>query len=467
MTVIPFPIKTARGFQKRGSSMIVKNGATYLMWDMGTGKTLTCILAIKKLGIPVLVLAPMNAALITWPDELTKWAPELTYVVLHGKNKEHRARTAHNYDVTILNLDGLIWFYDMVDKRILKLRKFFVIWDEASMLKDFTTKRWQIMAEAMPIYSPYRVCLSGTPIPNKMYDLWAQYYLLDEGKRLGRSYYSFRDRYFDYIGKPVYRTTIKPGADEVIMDRIADITDVMDESDNDELPEVVHNDVRLELTPKLRKLYEEYEEEFMLEFPEGVASANSSAVLKSKLRQFSQGAVYLERPEGVPRGTPKEYRVLHDIKVKALKSMVDTACGNPILAPIQFRFEKAMIDKEMGYTVPIISGATPAKELQRCVREWNEGKIPLLLVHPRSVAFSLNLQFGGHTIVWVALPWEMDLYEQLPRRLRRRGQTNRVIIHRFVFKNSIDEIVAEALRVKNLTQQKLFKGIKQRRQDRR
>lgn len=139
------------------------------------------------------------------------------------------------------------------------------------------------------------------------------------------------------------------------------------------------------------------------------------------------------------------------------------AAGNPILAPIQFRFEKATIDKAMKYSVPAISGVTSATESRRLVTQWNEGVIPLLLVHPRSVAFSLNLQFGGHTVLWVALPWEMDLYEQLIRRLLRRGQENRVIVHRLIIKNSIDEIVAEALKRKSLDQESLFNGIKRRR----
>lgn len=466
MTVVQFA-PPPRPFQKRGSDMIIKNGPTYLMWDMGMGKTRTCIMAMKKLGVPVLVLAPLNAATITWPDELTKWAPELSYTVLHGANKEHRASQAHRFDVTILNFEGLLWYLQMVERKIIKLRKYFVIWDEASMLKDYTTKRWTIMKDASPIYGPYRVALSGTPMPNTMADLWSQYYLLDDGKRLGKDFYSFRNKYFDYTGPPRYKTTIKPGADLVILDRIADITDRLGPEDGDALPEVVHNDIILDMPPSVRREYDALENDFMLEFESGMSVANSSAVMSSKLRQFSQGAVYLERPDGVPRGTPKEYEVVHDIKTGMVKSLVDTAAGNPILAPIQFRFEKAMIDKKMGYDVPTISGATPANESRRLVTQWNEGVIPLLLVHPRSVAFSLNLQFGGHTVVWVALPWEMDLYEQLIRRLRRRGQTNTVVVHRLIFKNSVDEIVAEALKRKSMSQESLFIGIKRRRLQRR
>jgi SNF2 family DNA or RNA helicase len=369
--------------------------------------------------------------------------------------------------VTILNYEGLKWFYKMVQEKTFKLKKFFTIWDESSMFKDHTTKRWEIMADAYPIYSPYRVCLSGTPMPNVMTDLWAQYFLLDSGERLQSDFYQFRSRYFNYSGAPRYTTTLKHGAEDRIYDKIADITDRLGPDDHIELPEVVHNDIYLDLTPKLRKMYEELEHEFLLELDEGDVVANSSAVLGSKLRQFNQGALYLEREEGVPRGTPKEFELVHDIKVKAVKALMDTAAGSPILAPIQFRFEKVMIDKVMRYDVPIINGSTSANDAKRLVREWNEGIIPLLLVHPRSVAFSLNLQFGGHTVLWVALPWEMDLYEQLIRRLRRRGQVNTVTVHRLIFKNTIDVVVAEALKRKNLNQERLFEGVKERRNGKR
>ena len=462
MTVIPFNPRP-RQSQLRGSDMIIQNGAEYLMWDMGNGKTLACILALKKLGIPAFVLAPVNAAIITWPDELAKWAPDVTYTVLHGKNKKHLASRAHLFDVTIINYEGLKWFYQMVREKVFKLRKFFVIMDESSMFKDHTTKRWEIMAEAYPIYSPYRVNLSGTPMPNNMVDLWAQYFILDNGERLQSDFFQFRSRYFNYTGAPRYKTTLKPFAEERIFDKIADITDRLGPDDQVELPDVVHNDIYLDLTPKLRKMYDELEKEFLLELAEGDVVANSKAVLGSKLRQFNQGALYLEREVGVPRGTPKEFELIHDIKVKAVKSLVDTNNGSPILAPIQFRFEKAMMDKVMRYDVPIINGSTSPDDAKRLVREWNEGIIPLLLVHPRSVAFSLNLQFGGHTVLWVALPWEMDLYEQLIRRLRRPGQLNTVMVHRLIFKNTIDTIVAEALRVKDLNQERLFEGIRQRR----
>jgi SNF2 family DNA or RNA helicase len=467
--IITFPeqnniIKSAYDFQHRGADRIVKNGATYLMWDMGKGKTLTCILAMKKLGIPVLVLAPLNAATITWPDELDKWAPELSYSVLHGPNKEHLAYRAHTHDVTIINFEGLAWFYKMVQKKTFKLRKFFVIWDESSMLKDHTTKRWEIMADAMPIYSPYRVALSGTPMPNTLQDLWAQYYLLDEGKALSPSFHQFRNRFFDYTGPPRYLTTLKPGSEERVYDLIAPITDRLGPEDNDELPDVVHNDIFLELPKGMRKLYDQYEEEFMLEFPEGATVANSSAVLNSKLRQFNQGAVYLEHDVGVPRGTPKRWRLMHDIKALAIKSLVETANGRPMLVPTQFRFEKEILEKAMKRKLPYIDGRTSALDTKRYIRDWNAGKLPILLVHPRSVAFSLNLQFGGNTIVWAALPWEMDLYKQLIRRLRRRGQeSDHVVVNRLIFKNTVDELVASALARKDFNQEKLFVGIKARR----
>jgi SNF2 family DNA or RNA helicase len=227
------------------------------------------------------------------------------------------------------------------------------------------------------------------------------------------------------------------------------------------LPEVVHNDIVLELPPKLRKVYTELETEFYLEFPNGIVEANSSGVLDCKLRQFMQGALYIKKEIGMPGNG--EYNIFHDLKIQQLQSTMDTSAGNPILAPVQFKFEYDMICNRLDYDVPIIAGRTPATRSAQLVREWNEGKHPLLVVHPRSVAYSLNMQFGGHTIFWVALPWEMDLYKQLIRRLRRQGQTaGRVIVHRCIFADTVDAKVAEVLARKSGNQDELFEAMTKR-----
>jgi SNF2 family DNA or RNA helicase len=452
---------TLREYQQRAADMIVRNGATYLMHDMGMGKTLTCITAMKKVGLPVIVLAPLNAILNTWPDELTKWAPDLSYVILHGPYKNSLAAQARNYDVLLLNFEGLQWWYEMVMSKRFKLKKFFVIWDEASFLKDYTTKRWEILVEAMPIWSSYRVCLSGTPMPNTMLDLWAQYYLLDKGKRLSPSFYSFRSTHFNYSGPPRYITTLKPFADTLIYDRIADITDRLDSKDYLELPEEVHNDVYLELPAKLRNLYTEFEKEFMLVFKDGVSEANSAAVLTCKLRQFLQGAVYYQK-EGVQYDTPiREAQIFHNIKAEVLKQLVEGLAGQPVLVPIQFIFEyKILCETFKKKSIPIISGRTSPKDTRQLITKWNNGSLPILLCHPKSVALSLNLQFGGYNIIWMALPWEMDLYKQLIRRIRRSGQkSNRVVVSRLIFKDTIDETIAKVLAKKESTQQALFNAL--------
>lgn len=457
MTPLDSKLPDPYPFQERVANMIAKNGATYMMHDMSLGKTRTCIMAIKKLGMPVMVLAPLNAALITWPNELDKWAPELNYVVLHGPHKEHRAATCHNADVIIMNFEGLYWWYDMVQKKKIVLKKYFIIWDESSLLKNPETKRWMIMDEAMPIWSPYRVCLSGTPMPSQLEDLWGQYYLLDNGKSLCREIWQFRSRWFNW-NPDTYTSTPKIGAKESIFKAIAPITDRLGEQDWMNLPPEIHNNIELELPNKLRRLYEQLEQEFLLEFPNGIAEANSKAVLNSKLRQFLQGGLYIKDEIGM-KGDG-DWNIIHDLKIKQLKSVVETSAGNPVLAPIQFKFEYDLICKEFRYQVPVIAGLTSATRTAQLVSDWNKGKLPLLVVHPRSVAFSLNLQFGGHIICWVALPWESDLYSQLLRRLRRPGQkAGRIIIHRIVFKDTVDERVGDVLASKLKNQEDLFDAI--------
>ena len=454
-------------FQKKGFQFIHYHGACYLMLDMGMGKTRICIEVGRTLDYPLFVLAPKFAAVETWPDEFRKWNPHEKIAVLHGPNKERIWANSDKYTNIIMNYDGLKWFNKVAHKKLRPLQKYMFVFDEASMIKNWESNRWLILNSMKPIMSPYRVALSGTPTPQSLQDLWAQYHMLDEGKALGADYYGFRNRFFNYTGPdgdPPYQTTIKSFADTKIHELIKPITMRLKAEDYLDLPTVIYNHVKVTLPNNLRRKYNQIEDEFMLEFPTATVMANSSAVRDHKLRQFLQGAIYATPNEqfGAHHRLPAVTQPIHTIKAQVIKQMLETSVGKPLLVAVQFKFEIKILEKVLrgGRKIPAITGQTSGAEGKRLIQKWNRGEIPLMVVHPKSVAYSLNLQFGGNQVVWAALPWELDLFLQLNRRLVRPGQaSDKVVITTIGFRDTVDDKVALYLRRKDKTQEGLFNAI--------
>ena len=324
------------------------------------------------------------------------------------------------------------------------------------MIKSPTTIRFKTLKKVFPLWSDYRFCLSATPSPNGYHELWSQYYMLDKGQRLLTSYYHFRGTYFHYTGPPLYKTTIRKGSYERIRDAIKPITFRLDANDYLNMPETIYNDIPLELPKKLRSQYKELENNFFLEFAESEATAFSAAALSMKLRQFIQGAVYTDAKRG-------EFYPLHQIKIDALKELLETAAGQPILCPIQFKFERRMINEIIGGDIPCIAGGTTPTDSSKYIHLWNKGEIPLLLCHPASLGHGVNLQAGGHIMLWFGLTWSLEHYMQLNGRLIRQGQkSSSVTVNHLMMKDTIDERVAKVLKTKNATQSMLLDALKRK-----
>ena len=213
-----------------------------------------------------------------------------------------------------------------------------------------------------------------------------------------------------------------------------------------ELPEITYNAIPVEMPPKIRKRYRDIEKEFREKAAE---NPNILGAMSMKLRQYLQGGLY--KMGG--------YEKIHTLKLDVLKELIDTSGGNSILAVIQFRFEIDLVRKYFKKDIPVIAGGTSVKESLHLMREWNQGSIPLLLCHPASMAHGLNLQTGGHIIVWLALTWSYESYHQLVRRLFRQGQKEAVIIHHVLMKGTVDERVLKALSKKENVQESLFKAL--------
>jgi len=449
-------------YQERAIKFSLTHQTVYLAIDMGLGKTAIALKAIEESGQKAFVFAPLQAMLNTWPEEIAKWTPNLSYDILHGPTKNEVLRSS-KADILLMNYDGLKWFAKALAGKGITWTKRAVVFDEASMIKSSTTLRFKTLKKAFPLWTDLKLALSATPAPNGYADLWSQYFLLDKGARLFSSFYRYRGHYFIYTGPPLYKTIPRTGSDKRIQAKIQDITFRLDAKDYLKMPEYISNEIPIEMPKKLQAKYKELEENFFLEFEAGEATAFSAAALSMKLRQFIQGAMYLDVDPTKPKG-PRAFEVIHQQKVEALKALLETSAGHPILCAIQFKFELAMINqalkKQFKNGVPVIAGGVPTKITKQHMKNWNSGNLPLLLCHPASLGHGVNLQAGGHIILWFGLSWNLEHYTQLNGRIYRQGQKQAVISNHLVMKGSIDERIIKVLRQKGATQQQLLDALK-------
>lgn len=437
----------AHKYQVKALKFSLDNKESYQSLDLGLGKTLISIMWMQNLQHKgVLVVSPIKVMYNTWPSELAKWAPDLTYSIIHGPNKL-QALHAHA-DVYLTNFDSIIWLYTAL-KKFRKIPFNAIIIDEGSKIKAHNTKRFKALRAMRALFPAGKIILSGTPAPNSLLNLWSQYYFLDGGIRLGKAYGEYQVRYFDPLDRDGRMWAIKPGVSSIIYDRIKDITFRLDGTDYIEMPERVDNFIKLDLPPLAREKYDKLERDFFLEIGEGksVELFNSMA-LSMKLRQFVQGAIYIDKE--------RNYETIHNEKIEALQEVVEEAQGTPVLCAIQFIFELDLI-RSVFPGAPVIRGGVSNAEATFLVQQWNERKIPLLLCHPNSLSHGMNMQYGGNIIVWLGLPWSGEVYEQFIGRLKRQGQSEKtVVVNHIVCRKTIDIAIANALRSKAKGQQALL-----------
>ena len=438
-------------YQTRAADFVENTKTAALFIDLGLGKTAIVLEVIKRLKQPTLVIGPLRVIHSTWPEEIKKWAPHLTYKILHGPDKS--VIGCNDYDILLINYEGLKWFSEQRGP----WKKRMVVFDESSMVKSHSTQRFKLLRKMRGLWNSYVILLSATPAPNSLSDLWSQFFLLDGGKRLGKNISEFRRLYcssFSFPGMPVTLYKVIPEREQEIYDQVKDLTFRLEAKDYLDMPPIRYNRIMLNLTPKLMKQYKELEQEFFLELGDANIEVFNAAALSMKLRQFIQGGLYDEE---------KLWNYVHSIKLQALKELVETSAGQPILCAIQFKGELEVIRKAFP-SVPIIAGGTTAKQATTYIKSWNEGKIPLLLCHPASLSHGVNLQTGGHLLLWYGLTWSLEQYSQLNGRLYRQGQTRPVVIHQLVMKNTVDEAVIKALKDKTTGQNKLLTYLKKYRE---
>lgn len=435
-------------YQKYAIEYIKSHPVTALFLDMGLGKTVTTLTAIRDLMYDtfevrrVLVVAPLRVARDTWPEEIKKWdhLKDLTCSVVVGTVAERRRALQKEAGIYIVNRENLAWLYQNS-----RLDFDMVVLDELSSFKNAQSKRFKAMKAMRPKVKRI-VGLTGTPSGNGLMDLWAEFRLLDMGERLGKYISQYRSLYFKpdkRNGMVVYSYKPLPGAEAVIYHQIADITVSMKANDYLEMPELVSVAKEVTLSEKEKKRYDELKKSLVLELPGGEVTAANAASLTMKLSQMANGAIYTDDRNVVG---------IHDRKLDALEDLVESANGQPVLVAYWFKHDKDRIQKRM-----------EARELKdsQDFADWNAGKIPVALIHPASAGHGLNLQRGGSILIWFGLTWSLELYQQTNARLWRQGQLSRtVIIQHIVAKGTIDERILKVLEHKDGTQAALIDAVK-------
>ena len=446
-------------YQQHCIEQILKVKKLGLFLDMGLGKTVTTLTAVKELKYNrfqlrrVLIIAPKKVAEGTWTKEAAKWDhTKMLRVspVLGSQTKRIRALNTPA-DLYIINRENVVWLVDYYRNA---WPFDMVVVDESSSFKSHSAKRFKALA-SVGSYIDRLVELTGTPSPNGLDDLWAQVFLLDGGERLGKRYTQFRERYFqpDKRGADgmIYSYEVKPGSEGSILERISDICISMKAEDYLQLPDITYHEIPVELDSKASKAYYELEREMVLALPEDEEeiSVTSAAALSNKLLQLANGAVYDE---------DHSVHEVHGCKVEAFMELIESLQGKPALVFYNFQHDRTRILKALEKT------GLRVRELKTTQDEddWNARKIDILLTHPASSAYGLNLQQGGNHVIWFGLTWNYELYTQANKRLHRQGQEEKVIIHHLICSGTRDEDVMEALKRKDDVQSWVMESLKAR-----
>lgn len=446
-------------YQIFGYKHIINTPYCGLFLDMGLGKTVTTLTAINTLIYEdleiknVLIVAPKRVVETVWSDECEKWdhLKHLKVVKIVGTEPKRTEALKKEADIYVVSRDNIAWlcaFYGGI------LPFDMLVIDELSSFKSYKSLRFKALKLARPSIKRV-VGLTGTPAPNGYIDLWAQLYLIDRGERLEKTITKYRERYFREgrrNGAVVYDYKLLNDAEEQINQRISDICISMKSNDYLDMPELIINRVSVTLPPTIKKMYDDFEKDKVLDLikPEAEDSKEinviNAAALANKLLQFANGAIYDEDH------TAHE---IHKEKIDALKDIIEDANGKSILVAWSFQHDRDRLMEALKAYKP--------RELksEKDIRDWNEGKVQVMLAHPASAGHGLNLQAGGNIIVWFGLTWSLELYQQFNGRLYRQGQKSRtVIIHHIITEGTHDEDVIKAIEAKDEKQESLLSSIK-------
>lgn len=442
-------------YQRAAIQWVLDHPRCGLFLDMGLGKSVITLTALQQLMDDgevgrTLVVAPKKVAETTWTTEAEKWdhLKSMRVARVMGTEKQRDMALASKADVYVIGRDSFVW---LVGKYGGVLPFDVLVIDELTSFKSSKSNRFKAMRMATPTVDRV-IGLTGTPAPNGLIDLWAQMYCIDMGERLGKSVTRYREAYFDLHrwNNIVVRSSVKKGCEGAIRNKIADICLSMQAKDYLQLPDMIVHEERITLSEKVMRAYTTFERDKVLEFTEQHSDesvnvlANSAAGLMNKLSQYANGAVYDD---------DRNVHEVHDEKLDKLAEIVEAANGSHVLVFYQFKHDVDRIMRRLkGYVVKSYEGE---KELG----EWNAGGIDVLLAHPMSTAFGLNMQQGGHYIVWFGTGWNLELYQQANARLHRQGQQYPVQVYKLICDGTVDMRANMALENKKGVQQSLLDSL--------
>ena len=441
-------------YQRYAIEFIENHPIAAILLDMGMGKTAITLMAVEYLMYEmfviykVLVVCPLRVTR-TWKDEMEKWEQlrGTRYSVVTGTAAQRKKALEADADIYIINRENVPW---LVDKCDIPFQYDMVVVDELSSFKNHQTARHKAMMKVRPFIKRI-VGLTGTPASQGLMDLFAEFKVLDMGERLGRFIGQYRLNYFkpDKVNGPiVYSYKLLPGAEERIYEKIQDITISMKAVDFLDMPELISNEYPVYLDEGEMQKYEEMKKDLILSTPEHEVTAANAASLVNKLSQMANGAVYTD---------DKNVITFHDKKLDALEDVIESANGKPLLVAYWFKHDYTRIIERLQKI-----GVDYMKiDTEESITKWNNGEIPVALIHPASAGHGLNLQQGGNTMVWFGITWSLELYQQCVCRLYRQGQNERTvtIIH-LISKGTIDEKIMKALSEKDNTQSSLIDAVK-------
>lgn len=443
-------------YQKHCIEQILQLPALALWLDMGLGKTAIVLTAIHELKYnrwqlgKALVIAPKKVSEATWQQEAHKWdhLSALRFSTVLGTQQQRIRALNASADVYVINRDNVQWLVDYYKN---DWPFDMVVLDESSSFKNHQAKRFKKLRAVRP-HIRRIVELTGTPSPQGLLDLWPQIYLLDQGQRLGRTIGQFRERYFDPDKRSRNQIfTYKPrdGTEQAVKDLLSDICISMKAEDYITLPDRLENDIPVVLDPAAAKAYRRLERDALLMVEEEVINAGTAAVLTNKLLQLCNGAVY----DG-----EHQWHEIHRCKVEAFLELVESLQGQHALVFYNYQHDRDRLVEALSNTrlrIRAFGGPQDADD-------WNAGEIDILLAHPASCAYGLNLQNGGHHIIWFGLNYSLELVQQANARLHRQGQAEPVIVHRLIVQGGRDEDVVAALGNKDGVQEALLESLKAR-----